>query len=168
MKIIQKQILIYQQSYSSSSGNILPCRNKCKDKIIPEQQEGVSKLYWQLGSFKLRQAFVAELFKIYSTKIVEGDKIKINPRKGIKTYKYCMEINDQAVLVCQKCFKATFSEIDRFLKTVAEKKNLRIWCFSQSTSKTPNTKKISASNEIEVIELISYYPLYISIALYST
>lgn len=127
----QKKLRNEGKSYVSSSGKIVPCRairelqpcrNKCRDKISLEQQQDIHRSYWQLGSYQLRQAFVAGLIDIHETKSMRKDKSETKPRNRSNTYKYYLETNGKRVLVCQKCFKSTLSESDQFLKTVVKKR----------------------------------------------
>lgn len=168
---MQKKLRNEGKSYISSSGKIVPCRairdlqpcrNKCKDKITPEQQQEVHELYWQLGSYQLRQAFAAGLIEIHTPKTVRIDKSVTNPRNRTNTYKYYLEISGQRVLVCQKCFKGTLCESDQFFKTVVKKKieGHGAFLYGDLRGKHRNPRKLPPAKEREVIDFINSFPAY--------
>lgn len=61
-------------------------RNKCQEKISPEEQQQMFDDYWHLGSYQLRQTFVLELIEMHGTKTERKNKSETKPRKRTHYY----------------------------------------------------------------------------------
>lgn len=138
------------------------CQKNCRDKISPELQETIFKDYWNMGNYNLRIAFIAGLIDIQDKKMTCNVKSSAAPRNRQYSYCYFLNINGLRTQVCQKCFKATLGETDRFLKTVISKK---INSSGTSTTqdlrgKTPSGKKLPEERFKEIVDHIRSFPAY--------
>lgn len=159
------------KSYTTAAGKIVkareiqllrPCKRNCSNKLSPELQEMIFTQYWNIGNFNLRMAFAAGLIDVQDKKRTCNVKSTIAPRNRQYSYCYYLNINGIRTQVCQKCFKATLGETDRFLKTVISKK-----LQSSGTAialdlrgKGPSSKKISDEKYKEVVDHIKSFPAY--------
>lgn len=90
------------------------------------------------------------------------EKNTIAPRNRIYSYRYFLNINGERTVVCQKCFKATLGENDRFLKTVISKKNESTGTVigQDLRGRKASTRKISEERKNEVLTHINSFPAY--------
>lgn len=98
-----------------------PCRKKYDSKVSLDDQKRIFEQYWSVGDHNMRISYMAGLMEINDKKIT---KAKNNEKKRNRLYTptYFLIINNTKIGVCQNCFKRTFGETDRFLRTVANKK----------------------------------------------
>lgn len=139
-----------------------PCIRNCRNKVSPEIQEAIFTQYWILGNFNLRVAFVAGLIDIQDKKTTSNIKSSTAPRNRQFSYCYFLNVKGLRTQVCQKCFKASLGETDRFLKTVIAKKiESPGTTIAQDLRGTgPSKKKISSEKFEEVVGHIKSFPAY--------
>lgn len=101
---------------------------------------------------------VAGLINICDKKTTYHNKCVHAPRNRIYSYSYYLENQNGRIQVCQKCFKATFGESDRFLKTVI-KNECSVPMTDQRGKSTPPSK-LTDNKIAEVLEHINSFPAY--------
>lgn len=139
----------------------------CRDKLSPEKQEQIFNQFWALGNFNLRIAYVAGLITIQNKKSTSHIKSTKAPRNRL--YSYCYYVDTQNVYVyvenvyvCQKCFKSTLDETDRFIRTVISKKLESPGTVTKQDLRGKSTppNKYSAEKISAVLDHINSFPAY--------
>lgn len=141
---------------------LFPCSRDCQNKISPEVQSSIFNQYWEQGDYNHRVKFVAGLIEVQKTKTTRNDKSKSSPRNREYSYIYYLDSCGLRVQVCQKCFKATLGETDRFIRTVIQKKiksSGGVTTIDQRGNAMP-TNRCSAEAIQEVFEHINSFPAY--------
>ncbi|KAL5246188.1 hypothetical protein ACI65C_013596 [Semiaphis heraclei] len=95
------------------------CRNDCKSKVEDNLREQLFELYWSMGNYSRRAAYISKL-------IVCSDKVSSRKRRDTpekqkpkeKTYKYYIPKNGNLIIVCKLCFMEIFGETRSFLRNV--------------------------------------------------
>jgi len=95
------------------------CRNNCKSKVEDNLREQLFELYWSMGNYSRRTAYISKL--IVCSDKVSSRKRRDTPEKQkpkVKTYKYYIPKNGNLIIVCKLCFMKIFGETRSFLRNV--------------------------------------------------
>lgn len=98
---------------------LVDCKAKCKSKIGDDLREQLFNLYWSMGSFNRRTAYMSKLItccpKISCRKRRDTPE-KQKPRE--KTYQYYVPKDGELIRVCKGCFMKIFCESIKFLRNI--------------------------------------------------
>lgn len=104
---------------SRTSKVLLDCKAKCNSKIEDSLRGQLFNLYWSMGSFNRRTAYLSKLItcspKISSRKRRDTPE-KQKPRE--KTYQYYVPKDGELLRVCKGCFMKIFGENTKFLRNI--------------------------------------------------
>ena len=107
------------KSYVTNSGKLIKerqcfkmeyCRNKCKEKVLYEDQKKIFEQYWQLSTYNNRILYIASLIDI-TEKSSQTLKKSHKPKNRQNTILYYLELNGDKIRVCQKCFKNVLEKL---------------------------------------------------------
>lgn len=139
------------------------CRMKCSAKLNEGRRSEIFTEYWGLNDFNLRVNYIAN-HVFQDQKKVSRKRQEDSSRNRTCTLRYEFEQDSVRVQVCKKCFLATLSENDGFVKRALLNKNKS---YSGVTRKDmrgrrPSVKK-TAPNVIDCIQKhINSFPKYLS------
>ncbi|KAK3919244.1 Polyprotein P1234 [Frankliniella fusca] len=137
------------------------CRKKCSTKIDEDNRQKVFSEYWGLCDFDRRVAYISSRVSEMPTK-VQRKRIEDSGRKRTCTLKYELEVNNKRVEVCKKCFLATLSENDGFVKRVLlnKKKSVSGVTYLDRRGRKPSSRKTCTETIKAINDHINQYPKY--------